>query len=68
MQISNIQKALRIVGKAELARKLGLTRAAVYSWGKHDRIPPQYVLKVEELSGVSRHDISPDIFGPKAQK
>ena len=63
MQISNIEKALRIVGKSALAKEIGLTRAAVYAWAKKGRIPPNHVLKVEELSGVSRYDLAPEIYG-----
>ena len=65
MQITNIEKALRIVGKGEIARQLGLTRAAVYVWGKKNKIPPHHVLRVEELSGISRYDLAPEIYGTK---
>lgn len=65
MEITNIEKALRIVGKSQLARELGLTRAAVYSWAKKNKIPANHVLKVEELSGISRYDLDPKVFGKK---
>jgi len=66
MQITNIEKALRIVGKSQMAKELGLTRAAVYSWSKKNKIPAQHILKVEELSGVSRYDLDPLIYGKKS--
>lgn len=65
MQITNIEKALRIVGKSELAKQVGITRAAVYVWGKKNKIPPHHVLKVEALSGISRYDLAPEIYGKK---
>ena len=67
MQITNIEKALRIVGKSALAKEVGLTRAAVYVWGKKNKIPPHYILKVEELSGISRYDLAPEIYGKKPE-
>ena len=63
MIISNIEKALRIVGKSQMARELGLTRAAVYSWAKKNKIPAHHILKVEKLSGVSRYVLDPEIYG-----
>lgn len=47
-------------GGAALAAKLGITRQAVYQW---DRVPPQHVLDVERVTGVSRHQLRPDLFG-----
>ena len=44
-----------------LAHQLSLTVPAVSKWR---RVPAEHVLKVEELTGVSRHDMRPDIFGP----
>lgn len=44
-----------------LAHQLGLTVPAVSKWR---RVPAEHVLKVEELTGVSRHDMRPDVFGP----
>jgi DNA-binding transcriptional regulator YdaS (Cro superfamily) len=49
-------------GPAALARAIGgLTSQAVSQWKK---CPADRVLDVERLTGVSRHDLRPDIFGP----
>lgn len=47
-------------GGAALARKLGLkSRQAVYQWTE---VPPKHVLRVEEISGVPRHELRPDLY------
>jgi DNA-binding transcriptional regulator YdaS (Cro superfamily) len=46
-------------GGSKLARALGLTRQAVYQW---DSIPTDHVLKVEEVTGLPRHQLRPDIY------
>jgi len=47
--------------QAELARALGITRGAVAKW---KQVPAERVLAVERLSGISRHDLRPDIYPP----
>ena len=58
-----IHKALRLVGAVNIAQELGLTRAAVYSWVRKNKIPAHHVLKIEHLSGVSRYELAPEIYG-----
>lgn len=47
-------------GAAKLGTALGITRQAVEDW---DKVPPKHVLRVEELSGISRYALRPDIYG-----
>jgi DNA-binding transcriptional regulator YdaS (Cro superfamily) len=47
-------------GPSALASKLGIAPQAVSKWRI---VPPRRVLEVEELSGVSRHLLRPDIYG-----
>lgn len=59
---SPLEKVIANVGSAsELARRLGITPAAVLQW---DEIPIRRVPDVERISGVSRHELRPDFFGP----
>ena len=51
----------RVGSASELARQLGITPAAVLQW---DRVPANRALAVERISGVSRHQLRPDIYGP----
>ena len=44
-----------------LAARLGVQRAAVWKW-ENGRVPAERVLDVERLTGLSRHDIRPDIY------
>jgi DNA-binding transcriptional regulator YdaS (Cro superfamily) len=49
-------------GPTALARLLGVTPQAVGQW---KLVPPDKVLQVEQASGVSRHELRPDVFGEK---
>jgi DNA-binding transcriptional regulator YdaS (Cro superfamily) len=55
----------KLGGNAGIAAKLGgITPQAVSQW---DRVPPARVLTIEELTGISRHELRPDIFGPSPE-
>lgn len=47
---------------AELARRLGITKHAVGKWRKRGWVPAERVLAVERETGVSRHDLRPDLY------
>ena len=47
-----------------LAGRLGISPSTVLTWHK---VPPGYALTIEELTGVSRYDLRPDIYGPKPE-
>lgn len=63
MNLTPIEKALRLVGKTQMARELGLTRSAIHAWARKNKIPAHHVLKVEQLSGISRYELAPEIYG-----
>jgi len=49
----------RAGGTNALGRILGISHAAVTQW---DITPVRRVLEIERLTGVSRHDLRPDIY------
>ncbi len=54
--------AATFIGYAELARKLGVSPQAVSAWRARGRVPAERVLQIEQLTGVSRHMLRPDIY------
>jgi DNA-binding transcriptional regulator YdaS (Cro superfamily) len=56
---------------ARVAERLRVTRQAIEQWntakGKF-RVPPKHVLALEAMSGVSRHELRPDIYGPPRKR
>lgn len=57
-----LKTAIELAGGAtKLARALGgITPQAISQW---EVCPVGRVIRVEELTGVSRHDLRPDVFG-----
>lgn len=54
-------------GQAGLARLLGVSPQAVNQWVNGNRpVPSRHVLAIERATGVSRHELRPDVFGPGA--
>ena len=54
-------------GRTAVAKMFGITPEAVRQWTLEDRrIPAEYILKLEEASGVSRYDLRPDVYGKAA--
>jgi DNA-binding transcriptional regulator YdaS (Cro superfamily) len=58
-----VQRAVDAVGgQAVLAEKIGIKYQAVQKWLRTGRIPAERVLAVEEATGVSRHELRPDLY------
>ena len=49
-------------GQNALGRALNIGQTTISYWCRKGKIPAEHVLKVEELTGVSRHDLRPDIY------
>lgn len=46
---------------ADLARRLKIRPQSLNKWRK---VPPERCLEVERITGVSRHTLRPDVYGP----
>lgn len=62
-----LKQAIQIAGsQSALARALRVSQHAVWHWlNKGDLekpLPADYVLAVEEATGISRYDLRPDIY------
>lgn len=49
--------------RVELATALGIGPSALSQWAN---VPADRCLEVERVTGISRHDLRPDVFGPAA--
>lgn len=54
------EAAKSVGGIIKLSVALNLSRAAASQWR---RVPPERVLDVERLTGVSRYRLRPDLYG-----
>ncbi|WP_303748390.1 transcriptional regulator [Stenotrophomonas pigmentata] len=55
--------------QADLARQLGVSPQAVNQWVKGRRpVPVRLALVIERVTGVSRHELRPDVFGEVAEE
>lgn len=64
-----LAKAVEVAGgQSALAAKLGVKQGHIWYWlNKHPNgVPAEYVLPIERETGVSRHDLRPDIYPPEA--
>lgn len=59
-----LNRAIDTLGsQVATARLLGVTQGAVSKWVRKGLpLPPEHVLKIEAASGVSKHDLRPDIY------
>ena len=63
--MTSLQRATEAVGGAgKLADALGIRVQAIYQW--KGQIPHRRVLDVERITGVSRHDLRPDLYPKEA--
>lgn len=59
-RMTPLDRAAAIAGSwTKLAGYIGVTPQAVSQW---KRVPPSRVLAVERATGVSRHDLRPDLY------
>ena len=60
-----VAEAIRTYGKRALAETLDLSVEEIEAW---EAVPPTLVLRIEALTGISRHRLRPDVFGDPKQE
>lgn len=56
----------KIGSQSATGRLLKVTQAAVWGWlNQKGMLPAEHVLAVEEATGISRHRLRPDVYGPE---
>lgn len=59
-----IDRAIEAAGGAtRLASALGVRVNVVTNWRARGTVPAEQVLAIESATGISRHDLRPDVFG-----
>lgn len=59
-----VSKLIRQAGGCSaLGRSVGVTHAAIRRWKLMGRVPAERVLAVERITGVSRYQLRPDVYG-----
>ena len=51
----------------KIARALGIPVATVSAWMHRGRIPAERVIEVERVTGISRHQLRPDLYPKEAE-
>jgi len=66
---SALALAVRKAGsQSAFGRLVGKRQSSVREWLKSGLLPPEHVLTIEAETGISRHDLRPDIYGePSAE-
>ncbi|BBJ59174.1 hypothetical protein EAS17NKHM_025700 [Enterobacter asburiae] len=62
--MSGLKKAIKCAGgQAQLARDIGLSRSSVNRWIHkfNGRVPPDHLIQIYQLTGVTPHELRPDL-------
>ncbi|WP_366522389.1 transcriptional regulator [Flagellatimonas centrodinii] len=51
-------------GPSSLARSVGVSTQVVCNWRARGQVSDDKALDVERATGISRHELRPNIFGP----
>lgn len=64
IQLTALNRAIEVAGsQSELARAIGVSSTSVWRMvNRAKRMSAQLVLKAEAATGVSRHDLRPDLY------
>lgn len=62
-----IEKAVKAVrgGVSALARELGINRQNIYDW---NQIPADHIVAIEQITGVPREQLRPDLYRRESER
>lgn len=67
MNMLALDKAIEAAGsQLALAQLLGIKPPSISGWYDRRRVPAERCIAIEAATGVSRHDLRPDVFGEPA--
>lgn len=67
MSTEALHRACDLLGsQSALAKKIGVRQSTLWHWLKRAKrgAPAEFVPAIERATGISRHDLRPDIYGP----
>lgn len=67
---SPLAKAVSVAGSQQaLANALGVKQSTLWYWLTKSKrgVPAEYVVKIEQATGVPRHELRPDLFSQQHQ-
>lgn len=56
------QDFIKTHGLKKVATDIGIRYQSIQDWNRTGRIPAERVIAVERVTGISRHDLRPDIY------
>ena len=60
-----LQKAISTMGgQVKLAEAIDTSQQNISNWLRTGKVAPNKVIKIEKVTGVSRHELRPDIYPP----
>lgn len=57
-----LQDFIKTHGLKRVATDIGIRYQSIQDWNRTGRIPAERVIAVERVTGISRHDLRPDIY------
>lgn len=63
--MNKLRDHIKQIGLRKLAAILGVRYQSIQDWLSANKIPAERVLAIEKATGISRHELRPDIYPPE---